>query len=250
MRLRGIHLRDWSLLRRKNSNGGFDADAKLTKDFEYLVKKTGWLPGKLLHLLYWDANMMHADAQTVVRKARDRAWPIDRKRVEAILKNVARLSEQLELIEKTEFSPARKVILRNSEGSRLSPKDESFLLKAFGVLPNILRSYRGELKRNFNITSVFWEREKQRWKYLVDHARRNSLYEEIRLANPANTYNANRLLRLVNVSRDVQKLPQLAHRAFVVWLNKLKKRSSTPPMASPFQPSQPLTTSEPRELIV
>ena len=224
-----------------------DANVQLKKDFEFLVNKTGWNPGKLLHRLYWDSNMMHADTQTVVKNAKNYTWPVERKMLEAIHKSIFRLAEQLEQVNKTSISPARKVILRNSKGIRLSRKDEMYLLDAFDWLPEILRFYGGELKRDFDRNCVFWEREKVRWRYLVDAARRDSLYEEIRLAAPDNKYYATRLLRLVNTSRAVQKLPPIEERAFIVWLNRLRRRSTTPAMVSPFQPPQVQTTPRPQK---
>lgn len=56
-----------------------EADAQLSEDFGFLLEKTGWLPDLLLSRLYWDANMMHADAQTVIGKEKVKIWPIDRK---------------------------------------------------------------------------------------------------------------------------------------------------------------------------
>lgn len=218
-----------------------DGSTRLTKDFEFLLIKTGWSAGKLLQLLYWDSNMMRADPQTVVKRVKDGTWPIDRNKLKTILKNIERLAGQLELVNKTEFSPARRVILQNSNGMRLSREDERFLLDTFSWIPEILRFYGGELRKNFDRTCIYWERQKENTKYLVDHARRNSLYEGIRLATSSNEYNASRLLRLVNTSREVQKLPPIESRAFVVWLNRLRRHSSTQPVASPFQQHQKQT---------
>lgn len=224
-----------------------DADAQLKKDFEFLISKTGWDPHTLLHQLYWDSNMMHADSQTLVRKGKNDTWPIDRKTLEVILKNIARLAEQVEEVSKTEFSPARAIVLRNRKGLRLHPKYERYLLETFSCLHNVLRYYGAELKRNLDRTCVSWEREKERWNYLVDVARRNSLYEGIRLATPGNQYHATRLLRLVNTSRNLQNLLPIEHRAFIVWLNRLKRRSSTPPVAPPFQLHQLQRAVEPEK---
>ena len=115
-------------------------------------------------------------------------------------------------------------MLRNSEGSRLSPKDESFLLKAFGVLPNVLRSYRGGLKAEFRYPfSVFWERRSNVGSTTSTTHDAITLYEEDRLANAADAYNADRLLRLVNVGARCTKFPRLAHRAYGIWLDELEQ---------------------------
>ena len=81
------------------------ADKKLTRDFDFLVKKTGWHPDKLLQLLYWDCNMMHADLQTILRKKKREIWPVDRNIVEMILRNLSGLAEKIARVNETEFSP-------------------------------------------------------------------------------------------------------------------------------------------------
>ena len=201
-------------------------DPQLAEDFDFLVRKTGWRLHRLLQLLYWDSNMMHADPQTVLGGAKRDAWPIDRKTLKAILRDISALAEQVEQVNKTEFSPARSLILQNGAGLRILRKEEKYLLKTFGDLPGILRFYCGELKRKLKITDNFWPRQKERWKSIVDLTRRNSLYEGIRSATPDDKYHATRLLRLVNASREVQGLPPVEFRAFIVWLNRLRKRHS------------------------
>ncbi len=70
--------------------------------------------------------------------------------------------------------------------------------------------------------------------------RRNSF------GDPHNKYNANRVLRLINTSRDVQGLPSIELRAFTIWLNKTRKRYSNQTAVPAFQPGQALV--QPREL--
>jgi hypothetical protein len=204
------------------------SDPRLTKDFKFLLNKTGWNPATLLDFLYWDSNTMHVDAWTVIRRAKPQTWPIDLKTLEATVKIIDRAAAQIERVNNTQFSPARSAILRNSQGLRPPPRQEEYLLQTFGCLPNVLRFYGGELKRKITGTRNFWQRHCECWKYLVELTRRGSVYENIRLATPDNKYNSSRLLRLVNTSRGVQSLPPIEHRAFIVWLNRLRKRSSTP----------------------
>jgi hypothetical protein len=213
-------------------------DAKLTRDFDFLVKKTGWHPDKLLQLLYWDCNMMHADLQTILRKKKREIWPVDRNIVEMILRTLSGLAEQIARVNETEFSPARTTILRDSNGVPLRLKKQRDLQEAANQLPDILRFFRGELQRKFNLADHIWERERKAWKSIVDETRRSSMYEGIRLATPDNKYNANRLLRLVNTSREVQGLPSIEPRAFVIWLNKSRKRYSNQTGVHTFQPRQ------------
>jgi len=220
-----------------------DSNPKLTKDFKFLLNKTGWNPATLLQFLYWDSNMMHADAQTVIGREKASTWPIDVKTLEATLKNIDRVAAQVERVNNTEFSPARTVILRNRQGLRPPPRQEEYLLQTFGWLPNVLRFYGGELKRKVTGTKNFWEQHSEHWKYIMELTRRSSLYEKIRLATLDNEYNSNRLLRLVNTSRYVQNLPSIEHRAFIVWLNRLRRRSSNPLVEPSFHRVQVLRAS-------
>jgi hypothetical protein len=214
------------------------ADTKLTRDFDFLVKKTGWHPDKLLQLLYWDCNMMHASLQTILRNKKSELWPVDRKFVEMILRNLSRLAEQIARVNETDFSPVRTIILRDSEGVRLHPKQQRDLQGTFNRLPKVLRFYSAELERKFNIADHYWQRERKAWKSILDVTRRSSIYEGIRLATPDNKYNANRVLRLINTSRDVQGLPTIELRAFIIWLNKWRKRYSNQTAVPAFQPGQ------------
>ena len=209
------------LLRRR-----IKVNAQLRRDFDFLSKKTGWHPDKLLQSLYWDCNMMHADLQTLLSNIKSDIWPMDRQTVEMILRNLTGLPEQIQRVNETEFSPARTCILRDSEGTQLRLKQQRDLQEAFIQLPDVLRFFGGELQRKFNIADHYWQTEREEWKAIVDVTRQSSLYQGIRLATRDNKYNANRLCRLVNASRAVQGLQPIKLRAFTIWLNKLRKRQS------------------------
>jgi hypothetical protein len=222
------------------------ADKKLTRDFDFLVKKTGWHPDKLLRLLYWDCNMMHADLQTILRKIKRETWPVDRNIVEMILRNLSGLAEQIARVNETKFSPVRTAVLRDSNGVPLGLKKQEDLQDAANRLPDILRFFRGELQRRFNLADYFWKKRKKTWKSIFERTRQSSIYEGIRLATPDNKYNANRLLRLINTSREVQGLPSIELRAFIIWLNKSRKRYSNQTAYTPSGSAK--STSSPREL--
>jgi hypothetical protein len=218
--------------------------SKLVKDFEFFLDKMGWYPEVLLQHLYWDSNMMHADPQTVIDKEKARTWPIDRDTLGEIRTNIRVLTDQIERLNNTDFSPARTVILHDEDGERLNRADERYLLKAFGKLPRILRSYGGELSRKLSLSDVYWLREIKTWKSLVDHARKTSLYEQIRVKT--GQYHVVRLHRLVSISRRVQGLPPIEQRAFIIWLNRLKKRhqgTSGSPTSSPAPEGSPPSLS-------
>ncbi len=199
------------------------ADPQLTADFEFLLKKTNWSRDTLLKRLYWDANIMHADRQTLLRKAKAEAWPIDQNTLRMTLENISALADQVERLNQMEFSPARSIMLRNKRGVELNPRDAKRLLETFRDLPEILRLYWGELRRKVEVHTVSWAEEKRGWSSLVDMVKETSLYEAIRLADSRDEYNSNRLHRLVNASREVQGLPPIELRAFVKWLNELRK---------------------------
>jgi hypothetical protein len=199
------------------------ASAQLTRDFDFLLKKTGWSPNTLLKRLYWDANVMHADRQTVLRKVRAKAWPLDRDTLKATLGNILTLADQVERVNRTDLSPAHCIILRDSRGGELNPRDTKRLVAVFRDLPEILRSYHRVLKRTVNIHATTWPAEERNWSSLTDTVKENSLYEAIRLADSRDQYNSNRLHRLVNAAREVQGLPPIELRAFVKWLNQLRK---------------------------
>jgi hypothetical protein len=196
--------------------------SKLVEDFEFFLGKMDWYPELLLQQLYWDSNMMHADPQTVLAKQKKSTWPISRETLIEIRENVRVLAEQVERLSKTDFSPARTVILCDADGRRLHRADEKYLLRAFRNLPDILSFYASELGRKLSLASGYWSREAKEWKSLVELARQNSLYERIRAKT--GQYHTVRLHRLVNASRLTRGLRAIKQRAFIIWLNRLKKR--------------------------
>ena len=192
-----------------------NTDAQLADDFEFLVKKTGWQPNLLLKRLYWDSNIIHADRQTILREAEAEAFPVDPDTLKAIRRTIPALADQIERVNQTELSPARTIILRNEKGGELSLLDAKRLRWAFSSLPEILNFYLGELYRKVSINTNLWPEEKEDLLSIIDETRLTSLYECIRLADSKDQYNSVRLLRLVNVSREVQGLPPVKWRAFV-----------------------------------
>jgi hypothetical protein len=208
------------------------ANPELAADFEFLLRKTGWNRGLLLRLLYWDSNIMHADRQTILRGERVRAWPLDRNTLKTILRDISVLADQIERLNQMDLSPAQSMILRTKTGVEFNPRDAKRLLRTFRDLPEILRFYHGELSRKIEARTSLWPKQEKEWLSIVDMTKQNSLYERIRLADSQDQYNSNRLHRLVNASREVQGLPPIKLRAFVKWLNELKKwakgRAGTP----------------------
>jgi hypothetical protein len=195
---------------------------KLADDFNFFLDRMGWHPELLLQYLYWDSNIMHTFAQAVMRVEKQRKWPVDRKDLQKILQNVSLLTEQTERLSKTDFSPAHTVILLDEEDRRLNPAYEKHLLRAFRNLPEILRRFGGDLRRKLSHADFVWSREKKRLISEIQLARQTSLYERIRAKTGA--YHSTRLHRLISVAREVQGLSYINSRAFVIWLNKLKKR--------------------------
>jgi len=63
-------------------------DPKLTKDFDFLIAKTGLQPIQLLTGLSLDCNLMKADQQTLLRQTRKELWPIDEDTLKRIVKNI------------------------------------------------------------------------------------------------------------------------------------------------------------------
>jgi len=195
---------------------------RLMSDFDFFLGSLDWDTECLLQHLYWDSNMMHADPQTLVRKEKARIWTVDRRTLSKIRTTIRVLSEQMEQISETDFSPARTAILRDEKGMRLHPADEKYLLTAFRNLPDVLRFYGYEVSRKLANVDKYWLSSKKDWKSIVEQARQSSLYEKIRAKT--GQYHVVRLHRLVNISRQVQGLPPVNQRAFIVWLNRLKKR--------------------------
>jgi hypothetical protein len=183
-----------------------ERDPQLKKDFDFLIAKTGLTPEQLLTGLRLDCNLMKADRQTLLSNEKKEMWPIDRDTLKSNIKNIRRAARQIETTNETEFSPA--------------------LTKNIGFnvvrLPEILRSYAGEVERKVNLWAAYWKRKKSRIPTLVALTRQHSLYERIRSSTGG--YHQVRLLRLVNGARAVEGLPKIEQRAFTIWLNRFEKR--------------------------
>jgi hypothetical protein len=213
-------------------------DPRLAKDLDYLIKKTRWHPQQLVFMLYWDSDMMHADSRSLLKKFTVRNWPVERETLRRMLKEAPALAARIQQVNSSTFSPAQTAILRNSRGAPLHPKLQSYIQETFTRLPGIIRSYCAELRRKFEIVDEDWEIRLKNHKVMLDLTRRHSLYESIRSAAPDKRYHANRLHRLVSVSRKVRGLPPIDLRAFTIWLNKLRRKYS-----AKSAPVPPPTTS-------
>jgi hypothetical protein len=188
-----------------------ERDPRLKKDFDFLIAKTGLKPEQLLTGLRLDCNLMKADRQTLLSNEKKEMWPISRNTLKRNIKNIRRAARQIETTNETEFSPA---VTKNIGFNVFS-------------LPEILRSYAGEVERKVNIWAPYWKRKKSRIPTLVALTRQHSLYERIRSSTGG--YHQVRLLRLVNAAREVEGLPQIEQRTFTIWLNRLKKRRKETP---------------------
>lgn len=238
----------WIRAQESETKRRIDADVQLSKDFEFLVQETGITREALLNGLCWDCNMMHAAPQTVVSGIKSRTWPIDQQSLRKILRTISTVAKQIEKVNGSTLSPTQAIILVDRSGMPLGRrKAKSFLLE-FGRLPDVLRSYHEELTNAVREAARIWPGQSERMRRLVHHGRQNSLCERIRLASVGNKYHANRLHRLVNVAREVQGLPKINQRSFVVWLNKLRKHATPEVAVYRIQPTSrnpsevPLTT--------
>jgi hypothetical protein len=101
-------------------------DAQLLKDFEFFTKKLGWEPETLLQFLYWDCNLMHATEQSIIAHEKKRQWPISKKTLEDLCHDISALSLRLDQLGKTDFCPARTVILRTTDGTPLPSTGQNF----------------------------------------------------------------------------------------------------------------------------
>jgi hypothetical protein len=214
------------------------SSSQLVGDFEFFLEKMEWHPELLLQILYWDCNMKGATPQTVIAREKRETWPIAQKFLDALCGDMSTLAARLEQLNETEFSLARGLALRGETGDRLPQARERHLLKAFRELPETLHLYSRDLRQTILDTAAHWSRQKQNWESLIGSARQDSLYERIRAKT--GQYHQIRLHRLVNAARRIQGLPQLESRAFVVWLNRLKKRCERAKLQAAYKPEQVL----------
>jgi len=186
-------------------------DPKLTKDFDFLIAKTGLQPIQLLTGLSLDCNLMKADQQTLLRQTRKELWPIDEDTLKRIVKNIRSTARQIQTTNETKFLPA---LTKNIEGD-------------FAGLPKALQSYAAELERIVNIWAPYSKSTKSGIPDVVSRTRKHSLYERIRSSSGG--YHQTRLLRLVNAARKVAGYRTIEPRAFTIWLNRFEKRRRSYP---------------------
>ncbi len=198
-----------------------EADAQLSKDFVFFVRKTGWSPEDFLWRLFWAKDVMHGNDPELYRKIKEETWPVARKRVETLLKNIRKVEKEIEQVNATDFSPAGSEILCDRTGKRLPPEAEQCLRDVFRYLPVLLAFYREELSRRLRVAAENWPQHKKSLSSIIDLTRQDSLYEQIRAS--AGKYHATRLHRLVNAAREAQDLRPIEWSAFRKWLNELKK---------------------------
>lgn len=184
-----------------------ESDRKLKKDFDFLIQKTSLRPRQLITGLWLDCNLMNADAQTLLRNEKRELWPISEDTLRGDIKNVRRMARQIQAINQTKD---------------LSPTRDKNMGDRFSGLPQMLRLYSGELERRVNIWSPYWKRKRLGIPGTVASTREHSLYESIR--SSSGRYHQTRLLRLVNVAREIMGNPKISQRAFTIWLNRLEKR--------------------------
>jgi hypothetical protein len=203
-----------------NLRSRIGARPQLSKDFAFFMQETGWSREDLLWDLFHDADIMHIDARIQHKNREGR--PISRKTFETILTDLRKLAERIERVNATDLSPARMGIRCNGRGGRLRPNDEHYFLKAFRYLPAILAFYCQSLDTNIRTADDNWAANQNKsWRPIVALTREHSLYEKIR--KKTGQYHTDRLYRLVGVAREIQGLPPIKHRAFEIWLNRLKK---------------------------
>ena len=183
-----------------------ERDPQLKKDFDFLIEKTGLQPHQLVTGLWLDCNLIRADRQTLLSNTKNEMWPISEDDLRRTVKNIRTIARQIEAADKTDLSPLRTEKIANN----------------FVGLPKILRAYATELQRKVDIWTPYWEPKRSRIPGLVALTRQNSVYERIR--SSAGRYHQTRLLRLVNVARDVKGYPKIQQRAFAAWLNRFEKR--------------------------
>jgi hypothetical protein len=210
------------------------SDLLLQRDFDYLVNRTGWSEEALLSRLFWDCNMMSADARSLLAREKRQTWPIGQSEFHKAIENIREIAHRIEQINQTELSPARTVFFYDGEGVMVTRQEAKRTQNLYLAIPDTLRAYGMELKRKVSIHVSFWRHHALQMPSLVQMVREHSLYEKIR--STTGGYHQTRLHRLVNAARIDQGLPPIEQRAFTIWLNRLKKRrqsSGRPKAPSP-----------------
>jgi len=184
-----------------------EGDPQLKEDCYFLVAKSGLQPHQLITGLWLDCNLMSADSQTLLRNENMDLWPISEDTLRRDIKNIRRVARQVHAINQTKD---------------LSPTHAENMGKSFAGLPQMLRLYAEELERRVNIWAPYWKGKKSHIPGIVALTRERSLYERIR--SSSGQYHQTRLLRLVNVAREIMGYRRISQRAFTIWLNRFEKR--------------------------
>lgn len=183
-----------------------ERNRRLKRDFDFLTEKSGLKPHQLLTGLWLDCNIMKADQQTLLSREKNEIWPISEDTLRRTINNIRSVARQMEATNKTDFSPLRNHNMRDN----------------FVGLPESLRAYAAELQKKVDIWARYWRRKRERIPGWVSLTRQNSVYERIR--SSTGRYHQTRLLRLLNLARDLKDYPRIRQRAFTIWLNRLEKR--------------------------
>jgi len=192
-----------------------ESDPQLNKDCDFLVEKTGLQPLQLITGLWWDCNLMSADSQTLLRKEKSELWPISEDTLRRDIKSIRRI--------------ARRIYATNQTNGLLPTRDKK-IPEDFVALPEILRLYASELERGVDTWAHYWKGKRSHIPDITASTREHSLYERMR--SSSGKYHQTRLLRLVNLAREVVGYRTISQRAFTIWLNRFEKRRKKPPLNS------------------
>jgi hypothetical protein len=214
----------WIRARESDLKARINGNEELTKDFEFFTQTVGIAAEELLNRLCWDCNMMHADPQTVASGIKAETWPIEEQTLRRMLTSISAAGKHIENINKTNIAPGKPNAIVDSEGIPLERRKEKSLLSEFARLPEVVRLYHDELLKAVDEAARTWPGQNKRMRALVEEARKNSIFERIRLASPKHKYHADRLCRLVNAARAGQGHKELSQHSFVAWLSNMKKK--------------------------
>jgi len=157
--------------------------------------------------LWLDCNLKSADRQTLLRDEKRELWPISEDELRRNIKNIRRMARQIQAINRTkDLSPTRNKNVGDN----------------FVGLPELLSSYAEELERRVNICALYWKQKRSHIPGIVLLTKENSLYERVR--SSAGRYHQTRLLRLVNMTREIMGYRRISQRAFTMWLNRFEKQ--------------------------
>jgi hypothetical protein len=204
---RDTALRKEMLAQKEELRKRIECDLQLKKDFAFLIEKTGLQPQQLITGLWLDCNLKSADRQTLLRNQKMELWPISEDTLRRDIKNIRRMARQIQAINQTKD---------------LSPTRDQNIGHNFVALPEMLRLYARELERRVNIWALYWKQKRSRIPGIVLLTREHSVYERVR--SSAGQYHQARLLRLLNVAREILGHRRISQRAFTMWLNRFEKQ--------------------------